>query len=1284
MIFWGVHNLRRLMPAVLTALLLLHAPVALAQGYLYRNYSERDGLINNAVNGMTQGADGRLWFATRGGIISYDGQAWQLQGLEQGVREKEFALIIRGRKDRIWAVSRRVPYRVQYSDGGNWGTLPLPPLPYLNTQACVLAAGDLDDGSEALLVGLQSGHFSSWHHGRWHLPADGLPSPPIRAFTWYQGKVLAASAQQLFMVDPVSLQTEPVDWPGLPAGPVVSLAVEPVSGTLYLVGGSWIAVKDEAGVRVLATDLEILTDQVLDRTDALVDRSGGVYFGGLERVYYWDPVLGLENLDTTTGRQAAGATRFFTDAEGNTWICSLRGVSKLTSRRFASFNRNQGLLQDEVTAVLEDRRGRIILGHEGGLTILDPEPRTLAFDLEPGDKCRVMGLAEDDRGNLWVATDGQGLGRIDPAGSIRWFGLGQGLHHRVFSVHVDRQGRLWAGTVVGFNRMQGDAFTEVPLPLDDDNYPPFVRRIFEASDGSLYLATGRNGVYRLDGGRITQWRGDDLVTGNSTFGFYESPEGEIWVGAGSGLFVLQGDRLEPTSSPRPVISRPVYSLAKDHRGKVWFGTDDGVFIWDGQVLKHYSVGEGLIGPEINRAGFLADSMGRFWVGTDRGVSFYRAEADLPPLTGPRLEILELEVDGRSYPVTAPIKLRGSPQSLYVRFRVSSFIDEKGLGCRTWLENFEPGWSEYSSRPLAQVRYNNLPAGTYHFHVQARNPTGLESQVVSAPPITVKQTLWKSWWFLLLGVILVTVLGYFLISFWEGKRYARRLEEEVAQRTTDLESSERAVRAESQRLAATLNSILDGVLALDVDDRVLLCNPAAESILDRPADQLVGRPLNEVLPLESRVGTDSDEDQWEWNCRDRVGCPNRGTICLEVSSSPLTDSGGRRTGSVVAFSDITDRLRMERELVRAQKLESLGLLAGGIAHDFNNLLTIMLGNIDLVESAAGLEDIDRESLMLAKQASSRARTLTEQLLTFARGGAPRQQTTPLQELIEQSVALSFSGLNVTCSVEVPEDLWRVHVDPGQINQVLNNLLINAAQAMPDGGQVVLRARNLSQTPDFLAAGQWVRIEVADRGPGIPEANLSRIFDPYFTTKREGTGLGLATSFSIISRHGGRITVDSREGRGTTFSVFLPRSLGEPAAMEDAPAIAPQSGGRVLVLEDEEGIHRILKRYLASLEMQAVFTTDGQKTVAEYTRAFEAGNPYAVVLTDLTIPDGMGGRETLERLLAVDPQVRAVVVSGYSHEDVMANYRQYGFRAALGKPFRFEDLARVLAEVLDEPR
>jgi len=396
----------------------------------------------------------------------------------------------------------------------------------------------------------------------------------------------------------------------------------------------------------------------------------------------------------------------------------------------------------------------------------------------------------------------------------------------------------------------------------------------------------------------------------------------------------------------------------------------------------------------------------------------------------------------------------------------------------------------------------------------------------------------------------------------------------------------------------------------------------------------------------------------------------------------------RTFILAVYRDITERKKLEVERLRSSKLESVGVLAGGIAHDFNNVLSGVLGNVSLAKTLAPATGELQQRLSEAEQATLMARDLTQQLLTFSRGGAPIKQTTRLNELIRTSAAFATHGSRVGCRFRIADDLRMVEADAGQLSQVLHNLVLNAVQAMPEGGFVEVAAENqvlLEGDVASLPAGAYVRLEVRDAGVGIAPEHLGKIFDPYFTTKPEGTGLGLATVYSVVRRHEGQIQVDSQPGAGTAFTIYLPASNAPEAPVAPDLATVPTGTGRVLVVDDEPLVRGIASRMLEKLGYQPTAAADGAEGVRLYAEARAHGEPFVAVLMDLTIPGGVGGREAVQRLLALDAQAKVIVSSGYSDDPVMAQHRDYGFRGVVAKPYKLSDLAQTLEAVLkeDEP-
>jgi two-component system, cell cycle sensor histidine kinase and response regulator CckA len=408
----------------------------------------------------------------------------------------------------------------------------------------------------------------------------------------------------------------------------------------------------------------------------------------------------------------------------------------------------------------------------------------------------------------------------------------------------------------------------------------------------------------------------------------------------------------------------------------------------------------------------------------------------------------------------------------------------------------------------------------------------------------------------------------------------------------------------------------------------------------------------------------------------------GSIRWVEANAVLIDWAGS-PATLNFIADVTAKRKMETELLKVEKLESIGILAGGIAHDFNNIVTAILGNISIARMYLPSKDKVFERLTEAEKACLHAQSLTQQLLTFSKGGAPIKKLSLVSGMIRDGCQFALRGSNVRCQFALPEDLWAVEVDGGQINQVIYNLVINAQHAMPDGGTIEVSAENTQVTFKDglpLASGRYVKIAVRDYGIGIPKNIHAKIFDPYFTTKNRGSGLGLATSFSIVKNHGGLITVDSEEGVGTTFHVLLParQEIRMPEQQRDGKLIV--GSGRILLMDDEQFIRDLAGEMLSLLGYEAVLAKDGSEAIDLYKSAIRSALPFDAVIMDLTVPGGMGGSETLRKLREMDPGVKAIVSSGYSNDPVMAEYEKYGFLGVVAKPYSVNELSETLTRVI----
>ena len=511
-----------------------------------------------------------------------------------------------------------------------------------------------------------------------------------------------------------------------------------------------------------------------------------------------------------------------------------------------------------------------------------------------------------------------------------------------------------------------------------------------------------------------------------------------------------------------------------------------------------------------------------------------------------------------------------------------------------------------------------------------------------------------------------------------------MQETISQRQSEL-------LQEKERLQVTLRSIGDGFITTDTFGKVTMINKVAEQltgwsqkdakdsditdvfhIIDATSRKVSQNPVKYALETSSIVELADNTILVSRDGNERL---------INDSAAPIFDENSQIIGVVLVFCDITDKSRMEKHLQQSQKMDAISTLAGGIAHDFNNMLSVITGNISTALSDLNPKHELFELLTETYDGARKAESLTQQLLTFSKGGEPIKKAMNINKLVQESATFVISGTKTRLKLDFDKQLMPAEIDSGQINQVISNLVINANHAMPQGGTITIQTNNFffdDQNKFSLQAGRYIKISINDQGMGIHEKDIPHVFEPFYTTKDKGNGLGLAISYSIIKKHGGHMSVKSSYGNGATFNIYLPAS--ESAVVETVEkSISHQGQGNVLILDDQVSILKMVAKMLKTMGYNATCTTDGFQTIESYLKAFQSGNAFDLVILDLTIPGGIGGKQTILELLKIDPNVKAVVSSGYANDPIMANYQKFGFWGIAPKPYTKAQLAEILSRL-----
>ncbi|MFQ5582979.1 MAG: two-component regulator propeller domain-containing protein, partial [Calditrichia bacterium] len=1032
-----------------------------AQDYLIHSYTIENGLPSSSVNDITQDHAGRMWFVTRSGIAVYNGLKWKTHTVSSGLPNLNFSKISVDPMGRVWAFAYHPEDGIIYFDGKKWHQITYSSHSNRGRIYIQAAVATKVNNKLTLIIGTKNSGIFLWTDSTWsHIGIDkGLPGEQIYGLAVLEEYVYIATNHGLARMKGGRIDRQFGKHIRELSSVIYGIAVEPpkidspgsIQPKIWLHGESWFGFLQDDRLTIINKDVSVPDKQPVSIQP---DQKGGVYFGNMLGIFYINPTLGIfKHLGTDNGLLGAGISAIFLDREKNVWFATPRGANKLVSMRFSNFRKKHGLLEDEVTAVWQLKSGKLVFGQNHGITFYDGNRfESLSFSDEKFNieqQRRVLDICSDLQDNLWVATSDKGMAQIKKDGQIIWYDQKNGLSDYVSSVLV-LDNNIWVGSKDGLFIFKNNTFQRAKINRSRNIN---IRRLFKGPDGTIYIATCSNGIYIYQKNSLKQILNTNNSHANSTYAILNDSRGRLWVGTLAGLFTVQDNSLVKYEKDSFKIDQPVYFIIEDHNNRLWFGTDYGVIRWDGREVKHFTTSQGLAGLETNRAAGFVDRQGCVWIGTDRGVSCYQKEFDYEPQIPPLVRLCRVEASGQKFPLTSPLHLKNSQNNLTFFYRAISYIDEKSIPLKIKLEGFDRDWLFTTRSATQSIRYTNLPPGQYRLHLQAANVMGLWSKVISSSPIFIPKPFWQQWWFYLIILLIVGMVGYSIDYYFSSKRFSRELMKQITERTTQLNASEEKYRS-------LFKESRDAIYISTLEGKLLDMNPAGVELLGYSSKEELLRidlakdlyvDAADRLKLQKQLDKNNFVKDYQLNIKTKQGKE----LTVLLSSTTARDENGKIIGYRGIIRDVTEQKKLEQQFIQAQKMESIGLLAGGIAHDFNNILGSILGYASLVKMKMKPTHEFYREIDIIEISSQRAAELTNQLLAFARGGRYKGRPINLNKIILETVNIIQSTFDKAIEIKTNllETLPTVEADSGQMHQVIMNLCLNARDAMPFGGKLI---------------------------------------------------------------------------------------------------------------------------------------------------------------------------------------------------------------------------------------
>ncbi len=1271
-------------------------------GVTFKNFTTKDGLSDNHVFTMLEDSDNDIWFGTQEGVSSYDGQTFHPLNVDKDLSKSVVRAILEDHAGNLWFGTDKGLWKY------NKKTFTINHFTKKNGLPGDLIRTMIMDSKGQLWLGTQ-GYGLSRYDGTTFTNfsiSDGLAGNSVYSILEdRKGNLWFGTYDGVSKYDGKTFHDYTVEQ-GL-SNNFVRAIMEDGEGNL------WFGTNENGLCRLDGNGFTCITEKNGLCSNVvwslLEDREGniwiGTYRGGLDK-YSGDM---FTYFSSNEGLGDDVIRSILLDRSGNFWFGTYRGgVTRFDGKSMTTFTTKDGLVDNFVLTIFEDGKGNLWFGTYRGVSKYDGNI-FINFAQEDGlTDPIVRSIIEDRTGNMWFGTNLGGVCRYDGKTMSNFTSVNGLSNDQINTLMEDREGTLWIGTLDGLCYYDGKTFTDISKKCGFKQKN--IYSIIRDHKGSLWIAAYGDGIIK-----------------------YTPP----------------GCSIEVFSSKDGLDNDNVVSMIFDDNGKLWIGTEKGICQLDVQLyertgqkmFKYYGKEEGFVGTECIHNSISKDHQGNIWFGTLKGAIKYNPHEDRQNLVEPMTHITGLrflfgENNWRDFAggisrdgLPIDLRLPYNKNHLQLDFIGLSFTVPGKVKYQYKLTGFENSWVQVPVSGSSYAIYSNLPPGEYTFEVKASNNDGIWNNAPTSFDFEIVPPFWQTWWFYVLCAGAVVFSIYLLVKvrikhlerqqniLKEKVEIATRdlkkekekvehinlqLEHRVRERTSELvtinkslqtEIAERklveeALRESEEKFRLVVENANDAIFILQ-DDVVKFPNPKTVEMLGYSKEELEKIPFNRFIHPEDNakdIGKQMkrlEGDELPGTYSFRVIHQDNKVLWVDLNSVPIQWEG--KSATLNFFRDITEKKRLQDQLLQAQKMEAIGTMAGGIAHDFNNLLMGILGNASLIISEMSTNHPYYTEIKNIEQYAHNGAHLTRQLLGFARGGKYEVIPTDLNRLIKKTTEMfSHTRKEITIYSKYESNLRLVEVDQGQIEQVLMNIYVNAWQAMPGGGEIYVQTENVildeNDAQSYgLKPGNYVKTSITDTGIGMDETTRQRIFEPFFTTKElgRGTGLGLAAVYGIIANHDGSIRVYSEKGKGTTFIIYLPVTEKEAPEEKKLPEYLLEGKETVLLVDDEDMVSDIGKRLLERLGYNVLVAGGGKEAVEMYDKNKDN---IELVILDMIMP-GMGGGDAFERLKTINPDIKVLLSSGYSMNGQAAQIMALGCKGFIQKPFNLKELSKKVRMILD---